>query len=46
MWPTPATTECHKVQMTLAVDSYQRISHQVKTRTLKPEECATQFFYH
>src|SRR5258708_29395848 len=39
------TTKRHKMEMASAVNSSQRISHQVKTRTLKLEGCGTQNLY-
>src|SRR5713226_759618 len=41
----PVTTKRHKMEMASAVNSSQRISHQVKTRTLKLEACGTQNLY-
>src|SRR5882762_1672332 len=43
--PAPVTTKRHEMDMAPAVNSSQRISHHVKTRTLKLEGCGTQNLY-
>jgi hypothetical protein len=45
IWTAPVATESHEVEITVAIVASQRVAHQSKTRTLKPEGSGTQVSY-